>query len=120
MNCPIPESKYLFAQQKQYDTIEKNLVYDSVRKYYITAYPWLTARSALPQNEKQALQWLHSHEKSFSRDPALGEDLDGQIQSMVERGVARVLSKQEMDSWRGHFHYLAIIGVRGKYMFRCF
>ena len=94
------------------EDIEKNLKYDSVRKCYTTVYPWLTARSALPPNEDQALQWLHAQQKSFSRDPALGDDLDKQIQAMVERGVARFLSKQDIDSWTGDYHYLAVLVER--------
>ena len=113
-NCPVPGSKYSFTQQKQYDTIDKNLNYDSICKCYRTIYPWLTARSALPKNEKQALQWLHSQEKSLSREPVLAEDVCEQIKAMIERRSARLVPKKELASWVGDYHYLAMVCVKGK------
>ena len=47
-------------------------------------------------------------------DSVLSDDFCEQIQAMVNRGAARVLSKEEVDSWTGDYHYLPVVGVKGK------
>ena len=34
-----------------------------------------------------------------------------QKENMVERGVAIVLSDEEVQSWNGDYHYLLLVGV---------
>ena len=37
-----------------------------------------------------------------------------QIQAMIDRGTARLLSDEELNSWKGDYHYLSMVGARDK------
>ena len=112
--CPVPGSKYSFQEQKEHDIIKKNLTYDETAKRWFTEYPWITPRSALPRNEKQASQVLHALEKRLSANQELAKDFCDQIQAMIDRGAAIILSKEELDAWEGDYYYLPLVGVKGK------
>ena len=92
--CPVPGSKYSFKEQKDFDVICKNLTYheDSKRRY--TVYPWKHRRKALPRNDKTALKVLLSLEKSLQKNPDLAKEYCLQIQNMVDRGAAVILSEE--------------------------
>ena len=111
-NCPIPGSKYSFKEQKEYDLIEKNLVYDESNNCWITEYPWKVPRSTLPRNENSAMQCLLSFEKRLSRDTELAQDFCEQIEGMVTRGAAVILSEEEVSLWKGDYFYLPLVGVK--------
>ena len=112
--CPIPGMKYSFKEQQEYETIQKNLFYCPQRKRWITTYPWATARSALPKNEKAAYQALLSLERRLQKNPELAAEYCKQIQAMIDRGVAIVISEEELQSWEGAYYYLNLLGVKGK------
>ena len=76
--------------------------------------PWLCKRCLLPQNEKRALQSLYALERKLAKNPELAEDYCQQIEDMVCRGVAIELSEEELRAWNGHYHYLPLLGVKGK------
>ena len=112
--CPIPGMKYSFKEQQEYDLIQKNLFYDEDQRRWFTEYPWSTERSALPRNEKAALQLLYSLERNLKKKPELVEEYCKQIAEMVERGAAIELSDEELKSWNGDYYYLPLLGVQGK------
>ena len=112
--CPVPGSKYMFEEQRQYNKINKNLFrVEGVNRWY-TEYPWCCPRSTLPKNDKVALQNLASLERSLSRDPDLAADFNRQIEDMVERGAAVILSEEEILAWDGDYYILPMVGVKGK------
>ena len=113
-NCPIPGAKFSFLEQQQLDVINDNLFYDEEAGAWVTELPWRVERSTLPRNERAALQNLLSHEHRLDKDPGQAEDWINQIQQMVERGAAVVLSEEEVANWKGDYHYLPMVGVKGK------
>ena len=89
--CPVPGSKFMFEEQRQYNIINKNLFHaEGVNRWY-TEYPWCCPRSTLPKNDSAALQNLASLERSLARDPELAEDFNKQIEDMVLRDAAVIL-----------------------------
>ena len=112
--CAIPGMKYSFKEQQEYDVIQRNLVYNEEEKRYYTEYPWLTDRSALPRNDKEALTLLFSVERILRKDPNRCEGYCQQIQSMVERGAAIELTTEQLNSWKGDYYYLPLLGVLKK------
>ena len=113
-SCPIVGSKYSFSEQKQHDLIKKNLIYDELEKRWVTEYPWKVARDTLPRNEKIALQSLHAMEKRLSHDEELAQDFCKQIEDMVARGAAVILTDEEISAWEGDYYYLSLVGIKGK------
>ena len=112
--CPVPGSRYSFKEQSEYDIIQKNLFYDDGKKCWYTEYPWNCNRNVLPRNEKIALQSLITLERNLSKKPDLAEDFCNQIDEMVARGSAIVLTEEEISSWEGDYYYLPILGVKSK------
>ena len=119
--CPVPGSKYSFLEQRQFDKINRNMFHDKKKKRWITKYPWKCERSVLPRNMKAALKQLHAMEKSLLKRRELADEFCEQIQNMVTRGAAVVLSEKELRDWNGDHHYLPLVGVKGKKSLRvCF
>ena len=112
--CPVPGSLYSHREQQEYDKIQKNLFYDDESRCWYTEYPWKRDRSVLPRNDKQALQSLLTLEKYLQKNPDLAVDFRNQIDQMVERGAAVVLSDKQLQSWKGPYYYLPVLGVKGK------
>ena len=119
--CAVPGSLYSYKEQVEFDRIMSNLTYDSDNKRWLTSYPWKSSRSALPRNEKAAFQCLLGLEKRLKNDPELAAEYNNQIQAMVERGAAVLLSEEVRKAWDGDYYYLPIVGVKGKKSLRvCF
>ena len=120
--CPVPGSKYMFEEQRQFDIINKNLFRVEGENRWYTEYPWCVPRSTVLKNDKIALQSLASLEKSLSRDPKLAEEFNRQIEAMVERGAAVVLTEEEIREWDGDYHLLPMVAVQNpkKWLRVCF
>ena len=118
---PVPGSKYSFQEQREYDIISKNLFRKDGENRWYTSYPWRNGRDVLPKNDKAALQSLLSLEKMLKRDPEKAAEFCRQIDEMVERGAAGLLSEEEVRAWDGPYHFLPMVLVRGNKRFRvCF
>ena len=112
--CPIPGSKYSYSEQKGWETVQKNLRYDAYKRRYYTVYPWLVPRSTLPKNDRIAYQSLVTLERMLSRNMELAEEFCAQIEDMVKRGAAVILTDEQLASWKGDYHFLPLVAVRGK------
>ena len=119
--CPVPGSKFSFSEQREFDAIMNNLFYDEESRRWKTKYPWKFDRSILPRNDNAAMKQLLATEKFLKKNPDLAVEFCDQIQSMLDRGVAVILSEEEIEQWEGDYHYLAMVGVKGKKSYRvCF
>ena len=112
--CSILGAKFSFKEQQEYDIILKNLSYDEENKRWVTEYPWSCERSTLPRNHKAAMQNLISLEHRLSKDPEMAKQWQTQIQEMVNRTAAIKLSEEVVDAWEGDYHFLPLVGVKGK------
>ena len=115
--CPIGGAKFSFKEQQDYDIIRDNLHYDAENSRWVTEYPWLCERSTLPKNDKAAMQNLLSLERRLSKHPEQAKEWCDQIQEMVNRGAAIVLSEDVVEAWNardGDYYFLALVGVKGK------
>ena len=50
-------------------------------------------------------------EKRLSHDEELARD---QIQAMIDRGAAVILSEDDISKWEGAYYYLALVGIKGE------
>ena len=112
--CPVPGSTYSFKEQTEFDVILKNLFRKKGENRWYTSYPWRCARRVLLKNDKAAMQNLLSLERNLAKYKELAEDFSRQIDDMVNRGVAVILSREALDEWKGDYYYLPMVGVKGK------
>ena len=68
-------------------------------------YPYKKDPACLPYNRKAALKVEEKVERDLIRD-GLHEVYNEQVRSMLERGTAVKLSKQECEDWAGPVHYI--------------
>ena len=91
--------------------IEENLKYDDKNQCWITSYPCLIDPHTLPNNYQTVYTTLQRTEKTLSKDEKWADTYRGQMQDMVERGVARKLSPQELTNWTGPAFYISHLAV---------
>ena len=53
-------------------------------------------------------------EKRLSHNEELAQDFCDQIQAMIDRGAAVILSEDDISKWEGDYYYLALVGIKGK------
>ena len=109
--CPLLGHSYSFVEQQELDMIRTGLKYDHEREHWVTSYPWLVDPSFLPDNFKAALSRLQKLEKSLNKDPSWMKSYGEQIEDMIERSVARKLSQEEIETWKGPKFYISHLAV---------
>ena len=98
--CPLGAKNYSLKEEKELKLIEENLKFDDVDKRWIAAYPWIKDPADLPDNRRAALGMLASIEKRLSGNPDYARVYQQQIQDMVDRDVARKLTREELESYK--------------------
>ena len=74
---------------------------------WYTSYPWIVDPKLLPNNYAGAFATLKNTEKQLLKDPGWAATYKAQIQDLIDRGVARVLTDQEMSNWDGPVFYIS-------------
>lgn len=92
--------------------MRENLRCDSDEKRWVTKYPWIIDPYDLPDNYSAALATLKHTEKVMSKDETWATVYDKQIQDMVDRKVAKVLWKDEIDKWSRKVIYLSHLAIQ--------
>ena len=95
--CPIHGQKYSFHEQQEHDIIDNNLRHVEIdgKTRWITELPWKCPRNTLPRNEKAAHQNLCSLRRSLEKKPGLGGEYDEQVDDMLNRRAAIILSEKQ-------------------------
>ena len=68
----------------------------------------------LPKNDRQALQSLYNLERMLDKNKEMADDFCRQIDDMVAREAAVILTDQEVRKWEGDYYYIPLVGVKGK------
>ena len=105
IQAPVIESKE--KEKMEMELIESGLRYDKPNKQWVAAYPWVQDPAILPNNFKSVFGRLKSTEKRLQHDVELSDAYRREVKDMVGRGVARQLTKTEINTYRGPVHYIA-------------
>lgn len=105
--CPIGSNKYSLKEERELSLITQGLTHDSKACRWTASYPWIKSPKTLPNNLPACLARLRSTEKRLvKRGVAYAKAYGDQISDMVERGVAKKLTRDEIEEYRGPVHYL--------------
>lgn len=105
--CPVSDCVNI-KEERELNLIEKGLVYDEEGKYWTASYPWIRNPRHLKNNVKVAVARLITTENRLRKlDTQYAQRYHNEIKDMVKRGVARQLSKEEMQSYNGPVHYIS-------------
>ena len=109
--CPTVGHTYSFREEQELRMIRENLEYDEKNQCWRTSYPWLVDPNSLPNNYSTALATLRNTERVLSKDKNWAETYEEQLKDMVRRHVARKLSPQELEEWKGPLFYISHLAV---------
>ena len=103
--CPIGGKSYTLKEQRELRLIEEGLKHKDDHRG--AQYPWIRDPKQLPDNKEFASRKLKATEKRLKEDEALLRRYEEQIDDMIRRGVARKLTKEELDEYTSPVHYLS-------------
>ena len=103
-NCPIGGKLYTIKEERELNLIKENLKFEN--NCWVATYPWKQSPDLLPNNHAYALKALISTEKRLLRDEYAKNMYVDQIDDMFNRNVARRLSVDEVQSYKGPVHYV--------------
>ena len=109
--CPLPGHTFSFQEESELKLIQENLKYDKENECWITKYPWKCDPHSLPNNKSAALATLFKMEKRLNKDENLKQTYQEQMQDMLNRNVAREVTKEELMQYEGPFYYISHLGV---------
>ena len=105
--CAIGDKKMSMQEERELELIKKGLSHDAEKKEWTCHYPWIRDPKELPNNYSSAFSRLRSLENRLKK---LGKShtqvYDTQIKDMVERGIAKILSSNEILNHDGPVHYI--------------
>ena len=105
--CSLGSNAYTIKEEKELALIEKNLSHDTKEKFWTAEYPWIRDPFDLPDNRRAAFGMLMSTEKRLSKNKKHAETYQQQIQDMIDRDVARKLTQEELQKYKGPIHYIS-------------
>lgn len=104
--CPTSNCISL-KEEKELKLIKEGLTYNEKQKRWIASYPWIKDPNNLKNNFKVANARLRTTENRLKK---LGTEYanryQSEIEDMVKRGVARKLSDEEIQDYKGPIHYI--------------
>ena len=101
--CPLGSKNYTIKEEKELALIEKNLDYDKEAKRWIAEYPWIKDPYDLPDNRRIAFTKLISTEKRLAKNTEHAKVYKEQVQDMINRGVTRKLTEEELRNYKGQY-----------------
>ncbi|XP_063596235.1 uncharacterized protein LOC134773088 [Penaeus indicus] len=104
--CPEPNCISL-KEERELALIEEGLLYNEEQKCWLAKYPWLRDPMHLKDNIQVANARLKTTENRLKK---LGNEYamkyQREIEDMIDRGVVRKLTKEEMREYKGPVHYI--------------
>jgi len=94
-------------EEREYQMIEEGLSFDKAKGRWIAKYPWVVPPEKLPNNRCVALAILRSTEKRLAKDPEHAIVYNEQIEDMVRRKAARMVSDRELNEYKGPQFYIS-------------
>ena len=92
---------------KSYSRLREICHFNSLEHRWMTPYPWIRDPADLPDNRKAAFGMLLSTETRLAKNTDHARVYQEQIQQMIDRGVARKLTKSELEAYDGPIHYVS-------------
>lgn len=89
------------------EMIQSNLSFNKHTGRWQAAYPWIKSPHNLPNNRNYALGTLFSTEKRLKKKKDYADLYARQINDMINRGAARIVTEAELDNYTGAKFYIA-------------
>ena len=103
--CPLGGKQYTLQQERELALIEEGLTLQEDK--WTSRYPWIRHPKELPNNYTAAFAMLKSTERRLKKSASHMELYKQQIQDMLDRGVAKIIRRDELQSYDGPIYYLS-------------
>ena len=103
--CPIGAKEMSLKDEREYERFKSLMVLDTVGTevdpgpYWVSELPWTVDRYKLINNKPAVLGVMRSTIKKLDKDPLWREIYDKQLMDLIEKGFAREVSDEEVESW---------------------
>ena len=105
--CPVGGKDFTLKEERELKMIEDGLKFRAEEGHWEARYPWIKHPNSLPDNKPAALATLKSTEKRLKKDPERVALYQAQMKDMVDRGVARKVTKEEAENYTGPVYYIS-------------
>ena len=102
--CSIGRTKCTIKEEKEQRLIESGLVFKG--NFWEATYPWIKDSRELLDNKFIASKVLQSTEKIIMKNPKYAQIYGKQIKDVLDREVARKLTYEEIENYKGPHYYL--------------
>ena len=113
-----PGGKQMSLQEeKEYRMIEDGLRFRDECGRWEASYPWIRPASELPNNRCVAMAALRSAENRLRKKRELADTYNAQIEDMVDRGAARIVTEEELFKYQGpkfYIHHFEVLNPKSK------
>ena len=105
--CAPGNKDYSLKEERELNLITEGLSYDHEKLRWSCKYPWIKDPFQLPNNFAMGKACLKSTEKRLKKlGPSYCDAYRNEMQSMIDRGVSRKLSIDEIKNYRGPVFYI--------------
>ncbi|CAC5363778.1 unnamed protein product [Mytilus coruscus] len=105
--CAIGQSQHSIREERELNIIKSGMIHDEESQQWLVNYPWIKNPNNLPNNVNSAVSRLGSTDKRLLRNSLeYASAYDEQIMDMVKHGIAKKLTKEEMEIHSGPVHYI--------------
>ena len=103
--CLCTEDKLSQVEREEAKIIESSC--QKVGNRWMVSYRWKRDPTLLPDNKSQATKKLEATERRLTKNPEHAQAYDKQIVEMSDMEFSRMLSKQEVEEYKGPIHYIS-------------
>ena len=103
--CAIGGKNYTLKEERELALIKNNLKF--IDDHWEVIYPWIKDPKCLPDNKCVAMKYLMKTEKRLMNDENHKIVYSKQMDDMVQRKIARKLTTEELNTYKGPVHYIA-------------
>ena len=104
-NCSLGGSNCTIQEEKELHMIENGLIRRS--NHWEASYPWIRDPSLLQDNKPVVFAMLKSLERRLMKNKDHAATYQAQILDMLERNVARKLTNEELNDYKGPVQYIS-------------
>ena len=94
-------------EEREYEMIKANLTLNEETGRWQAGYPWIRDPAELPYNKAFATAVLYSLEKQLAKNSMQKDLYCKELKRMINSGVARRITKDELESYSGPKYFLA-------------
>ena len=99
--CSLGSKGLSIKEEREQNLINEGLSYDKENMCFTSTYPWIKDPNNLPDSYNTAKTALITTEKRIQKEPLHAKTYDEQFKDLLERGAARIMTMQELESYAG-------------------